>query len=223
MQEALELKKFFDTKKPMLLLLGEKNNSRANVLEKAATFTTPDQMVLRLKGKPTCQPKTLAELVHKHWAVNIDIDNDSRLNTQFNEIIECLTSQKQSCVLLIDHAHQLPISVLAALCHISHQQENKFIAIRIVLAGQASLGSKINALYLKKFAFPPVITIPEITPPKKRKPANQRRFFQNHKIKIIAGVGLVFSSVTLWQIEQHTPSLYNTHYTTQHKVHKTHA
>ncbi len=218
MQEAIQLKHFFQSKKPMLLLLGKHGAQRTEILSQAITFTTPDQMVLRLKGKTTCKPDNLTSIFKKHWAVNIK-PSDNRLNTQLDEILECLTRQKQSCVLLIDHANLLPISVLAALCHLSHKQENQFIAIRIILAGHESLASKINALYLKKFAFPPVINLSSQTLAQKNKAANSKSFWHKHRVKSLAIAGIFVCNLFLWKMQPYSflkPTHHIAHSTRQH-------
>ena len=205
MQEALQLKAFFQSKIPMLLLLGKHNAQRGALLTQATTFPTPDQMVLRLKGKTTYEPSTLAALFQNHWAIHIKL-SDNRLDAQFDEILACLTAQKQSCVLLIDHANLLPIPVLAALCHLCYKQENQFIAIRIILAGQESLTPKIDALYLKKFAFPPVITLPNMAPKrhvKKKNQPGQKSLWQRHRVKSMAVASLFVSCMVLWNVEHH--------------------
>lgn len=203
MQEAVKINDFFKSKKPLLLVLGNESSDRSELLAAARDLATTDQMILRIKGKSSFEPSALIHSLKKHWAIKIR-KSDKPLNEKLNDAIACLEAQQQSCILLIDQAHLLPISMLAALCHLSHQQEGHTISIRIILAGVDSLATKIQALYLKNFAPPPIIKLnpKQQTTPKKQNPANEKSFWQHHRIKSLAAVGLIACSFTLYKVEQ---------------------
>lgn len=215
MQEASRLKQFFQSNKPMLLTLGNHNSSKSNLLSLTTSLVSPDQMILRIKGKSTLTPSHLVELFQKHWAVDIVKKSSQPLNAQFDDILDCLRQHHQSCLLIIDQAHLLPIAVLASLCHLGHQQENQPIAIRVILAGHPELSSKVNALYLKKFAQPPVIMLkdPEINQSrqtKNRAPSRLQAGWQRHRVKSVALVSLFACGFFWWKL-QSTNLLYPHH------------
>jgi len=197
---------FLTSEKPMLLILGNRGSDKTKLLSDAVSHCDPSTMILRLKGRMRLHPTVLPELFRKHWAVATN-END-RLNESLNSIIQCLHTQQQTCLLLIDNAHLLSIAVLAALCHLAHQQENKRVVIRMVLAGNAELVSKINALYLKKFTRPPTIRLPDPIPQNHMRRfsfASPKQFFsvaiQAHSIKIISAATLILVGFFFWKME----------------------
>lgn len=210
MQDATSLKTFFHSEKPLLLIVGKRGSDKTKLLSQAITYCDPAHMMLRLKGQMQLRPIALTELFRKHWAVTVTDHN--KLNESLEEIISCLNAKRQTCLLLIDNAHLLSIAMLAALCHLSHQQEKKRIAIRIILAGQAELISKTNALYLKKFTRPPMIRLPDPAPvislPRFSLLSFPKKFFhviaKTHPIKIMTVAGLIFTGFFGWKMQNST-------------------
>ncbi len=167
MRDTDELKNFLQSTDPMLLILGTTGGRKIPLLTQAISFSSPNQMVLRLKGRSNLQPSVLTELLSKHWAVQFDGITTGNLNDALNRIIDCLRARKETCLLLVEQAHLLPTSILDALCHLSQQQANKSVTIRIILAGYQELISKINMLSLKKFEKPREIYLRNNTHKKK--------------------------------------------------------
>ena len=112
----------------MMLVLGKNNQSRSTLLAETTPFIHTDQMLLKVKGKSTLKPTEFVSLFKKHWAINEQLDTQAPLNSQLATVLDCLSKNQQSCVLVIDYAHLLPISVLAAICHLSFRQENQSIS-----------------------------------------------------------------------------------------------
>lgn len=158
MRDTDALKDFLQSDESMLLITNEVGERKTPLLTKAITLSNPDHMVFRLKGRPNTQPAALANLLSKHWAVQFDA-NQTSISEKLSAAINCLNTHKQSCLLLVEQAHLLPMAVLNTLCHLSHAQTNKPAVVRIILAGYPEFISKINAFHFKNFASPRVIYI----------------------------------------------------------------
>ena len=204
MQDAFELKNFLHSPKPTLLIIGKTRSHKTHLLSKAISFSDPNHMVLRLKGRSNLQPSTLTTLFSKHWAIQSSETDELESHAQLDHALNCLYLQNQTCLLLVEQAHLLPISVLTALCHLSHQQENKSICVRIILVGCPELVSKINALYPKKFPLPNAIYLAEITnTPKKRK-----RYWQTQGAKTMMALTLCMSGFLWWKMQENSVLLH---------------
>ena len=198
MQDAVELKSFLHSPKPMLLIIGKTGGHKTPLLSKAIAFSDPNHMVLRLKGRSNLAPSILTTLFSKHWAIQATQSSDEESHKTLDHALNCLYAQNQTCLLLVEQAHLLPISILTALCHLSHQQENKSICVRMILVGYPEVISKINALYLEKFSRPPVIYLTAPMNATKK----WDRYWQTRQIKIISTLVLCMSGFLWWKTQE---------------------
>lgn len=198
MQDAVELKSFLHSPKPMLLIIGKTGGHKTPLLPKAISFSDPNHMVLRLKGRPNLQPAILTTLLSKHWAIQATKSIDDESHETLDHMLNCLYAQNQTCLLLVEQAHLLPVSILTALCHLSQQQENKTVRIRMILVGYPELISKIHALYSKKFSHPHIIYLSTL----KNSHKKWDRYRQTPQIKIIAAFLLIMSGFLWWKTEE---------------------
>ena len=134
---------------PLLLVLGEKGSGKTHLLTQTVTQTRVSRHLIRLQGSASIQPIQLAKVLSKHWAAKIH-DKHARLESQLHEIILGLAKHEQECVLLIDDAHLLPFSVLAAISHLAMMQDNMRVHLHIILSGRPSLQRKIQNLQARE-------------------------------------------------------------------------
>ena len=157
MQDAVELKHFFESKRPLLMIVDSTRAESKRLLAAAGTLADPNHIVFRIKAKPTLPLTTLFELFSHHWAVRYSDVEASHSQDQLNFIVECLTAHNQNCVLLVAQAHLLSDVFLRALCRLAEVQENKMPRIRLILSGYPELVEKVNAWYSSATEKPPVV------------------------------------------------------------------
>ena len=145
MQDATELKQFFRYQKAMLLMVGNNRSKQSGLLAKAISYSDPNHIVFRLKGKSTLTPTKLTDIISKHWAVRYSNTSACSWDKKFDYILDCLSTHNQTCLILIQQAHLLSADTLKALCYLSGQQTNDTARIRIVLSGYPELVSAVNA------------------------------------------------------------------------------
>lgn len=214
MQDAAELKRFLNSDRPLLLILGTGHFHKSQLLSKAFVLSDPKNMVFRLKGRGSVTPTFLIKLFSKHWAITKKEFHSHRIEEILDYNMDCLIAYEQKCLLLVEQAHLLPISVLALLCHLSQRQENKPLCIQIILAGHPELSSKISALNTKKLTKPPVIYLSPITKNKTEKAKKPRRFFVNKKMFGVLGVVgsvliyLSLQNTSIFNLASHVVSLH---------------
>jgi hypothetical protein len=93
-------------------------------------------------------------VLSKHWTTK-SINEEQRLENQLDEVLNELAKHNQSCILVIDDAQLLSLSMLAALTHLATQQNGKKIHLHLLLSGRPILSEKMNSLQTKD--------IPQIT------------------------------------------------------------
>lgn len=143
------VKRFLHSPCPMMLIIGEAGCGKTRLLNDVVEQNKNSRHILRLRGTTTLQPKQLTDLLSEHWAVKIK-DIHARLENQLYEVLLRLAEHDQNCILLVDDAHTLSYSMLAALSHLAMQQENMNVCLHILLSGRPPLGEKITSLHTKK-------------------------------------------------------------------------
>ncbi len=218
MQDAIALKQFLQSVNPLLLILGTIGSRKTDLLSKAIDYSDPNHMVLRLKGRSNLPPSILMTVFSKHWALKTVGDEAIGINEKLNCIIKCLEEQQQHCLLLVEQAHLLPMTILNALCHLNHIQENKSIAIRIILVGYPELASKISALTSKNAGELNVIYLnkmPTQSIPQKREP-----FWQTRSVKTVAVLVLCMSGFLWWKMQESRVLFHDSDSIPMHAHHK---
>ena len=132
------LRRFLQSNTPLLLVIGEGSSSKSQLLSQLVADVQVDQRVIRLQGERHLQPAQLTTLLSRHWGLNIDLSNASYRH-QLDAVITDLTHKQQSCVLIVDDAHRLPISTLAALSHLTIKQDNGTVYLHVLLLGKPEL------------------------------------------------------------------------------------
>lgn len=202
MQDATELKRFFQHQKAMLLIAGKDRVKQSTLLTKIISLSDPNHIVFRLKGKSTLTPSDLSDLISKHWAVRHSDTSTCSWEKKFDYLLDCLATHHQTCVLFIEQSHLLSINTLNALHYLALQQENHPVRIRIILSGYPEL---ISAIHTCTEITSKNIDIIDIS-------ANQHaekiswQFWQAHGVKSMAILALCVSGLLWWKM--HTVESY---------------
>lgn len=144
-QQLNAIKDFLQSQKPLMLIVGEKNSGKTNLLTDIILQVRASRHIIRVQGHPNLHPSQLTKVLSKHWTVE-NIDKDQRIETQLDQMLDGLTEHHQACILIIDDAHLLSLSVLAALTHLATQQDGKPTPLHLLLSGHAALSEKMNSL-----------------------------------------------------------------------------
>lgn len=210
---------FLRSQDPLLLVVGDKGAGKTDLLTKIVQQFRISRHVIRLQGTSNIHPLQLAKMLTDHWAAKIH-DRNARIEDQLHDIITGLNKHEQSCLLVIDDAHLLPFSVLAAISHLGVIQECMPVRLHMILSGHFPLINKMQNLQTKDIPFidleepqaADTIAVDPIAPPQST-PAPAIALFkniENHAIKIFAGITLVIALVFMhWFFRQPTNPLPN--------------
>ncbi|GEM_PF-4962460 len=166
MQDAAQLKQFLQSSQPMLLVSCNNRAEKSLFLSNLISHCDPQKIFFRLKGRPNFHPALLPELFSNHWAIQYNGFNRKKTRKSLDDIVACLKTHGQHCLLIVEQAHLLPSPVLSILCQLAHHQEKNGTHIQIVLLGYPEIISIINELYLEKFNIPEML---QLSPSKKIK------------------------------------------------------
>lgn len=145
MQELKTLKEFIHSKDSLLLLLGEAGSGKTELLEALVTATTSVGSLIYLHGRQQIKPRFMIQNLSQHWNVAVE-DHGEPLVEQLRTLVNGLVRKNYFGTLLIDDAHLLPFSILAALIHIVVQQDQA-CHMHLILAGRISLEDKVRTLH----------------------------------------------------------------------------
>ena len=145
MHELKTLKEFIQSKDALLLLLGEAGNGKTELLEELVAEATPARPIVHLHGRQQIKPRFMIQNLSQHWNVPAE-DHGEPLVEQLRTLLNGLIRKNHCASLLIDDAHLLPFSILAALVHIVAQQDAT-CHMHLVLAGRVSLEDKVRTLH----------------------------------------------------------------------------
>jgi len=149
MQQHLQsLQQFLTSSNPLLMVSGEVGSGKTILLDQFVSQIRITKQVLRIRGQAKFQPANLIRLLSKHWATK-GFRKTAKLETQLQQMLDGLSHHDQHCILVVDDAHLLPFSVLAALSHLAViQSEN--VHLHVVLSGRRGLISKMQSLVTRE-------------------------------------------------------------------------
>jgi len=155
LQQLNSVKRFLQSQNPLMLIVGEKDNARSNLLADIVLQLRVSRHIIRLQGHQDLHPSQLAKVLSKHWAIH-NTDNSQRIENQLDQILRGLAEHDQTCILVVDDAHLLSLSGMAALSHLATQQDGNPVHLHLLLSGRPILSEKMNSLQTKEI---PQITI----------------------------------------------------------------
>ena len=145
LQQLNVIKRFLQAERPLMLIVGEKDSGKTKLLTDITLQMRISRHVVRLQATPNLNPSQLIAAIAKHWEIR-HADQHERIEKQLDEMLGELIDNKRACILIIDDAHLLSLSVLAALSHLVTQQAGKRVYLHILLTGRPMLTEKINSL-----------------------------------------------------------------------------
>jgi len=148
------VKRHLQSHNPLMLIVGEKGSGKTNLLTDVILQMRVSRHIIRVQGRQKLHPSQLVNVLSKHWTTK-NINKEQRLESQLDEILDELSKHDQSCILVVDDAQLLSLSVLAALTHLATQQNGKKTHLYLLLSGRPILSEKMNSLQTKD--------IPQIT------------------------------------------------------------
>ena len=190
MQDARTLKQFFQSATPIALAIGD---NKAELVSQLIAHTNPAHMLLRKKATPHLKPDTLIHTLSQHWAIQFNKTLETTLHQQFTQALDCLRSQAQGCVLLIEHAHVLSQDMMDALCQLSAlQNAEEAPRLRIILQGQAELARKLTE---------PVFSmlLPALLKQSRAVSARSRTSLKRSAV-LLSAIGLIVCAGWYWKI-----------------------
>jgi type II secretory pathway predicted ATPase ExeA len=151
-----DIKNFSKSDAPLMLVLGEAGSGKSELLQQTEEQLTSANVV-RLHGKQHIKPRFMVQELSSHWHIPV-VDHGEPLVDQLHTLVNGLIREKRLGFLIVDDAHLLPYSVLAALVHIAIAQENG-CHLHLLLSGRVSMLDKIKTLHDQDF---PLISLGEM-------------------------------------------------------------
>lgn len=199
---------FLRTQHSLLLIIGNAGCGKTLLLNKIVAQTHISRDVIRMQGSANIHPSQLIKMLSKHWGTNVT-DAKAGLHQQLQQILTSLAKKEQRCSLIIDDAHCLPLSVMAALSHLAIAQENKEILLHIVLSGRPELREKMQHLQVRPIPYLDLEKqeIPhfkiENVEERKQPEFKANNFLLQHKVKIGATLSLAFMcAIMTWYYQR---------------------
>jgi hypothetical protein len=146
-----QLQSFIESKLPLILIIGEKNSGKSNLLNNLTEKLSTHCKVLKANKQDLQSAQHLIEALKQ----KIKLPNnqkEQKSEQALEKIISYCKSQEKSFLLIIDDADQAKLSVLATLSHLSLLQEEKSAQLHIILAGKKKLIHKMQSLQTRPFA-----------------------------------------------------------------------
>lgn len=159
LQQLNVIKRFLQSNQPVMLIVGEKDSGKSNLLGDIILQLRQSRSTIRIQGTPNLHPAQLVSVLMKHWELPTK-DANARIELQLDHLLTCLVEKKQNCLLVIDDGHLLSLSVLAALSHWVTQQDGKPVQLHILLTGRPILMERMSNLQLNDI---PHLTIGGLT------------------------------------------------------------
>lgn len=153
-----EIKDFSRSDRPLLLLLGEAGSGKSELLQQVEEHLISIKSV-RLNGKQHIKQRLMIQALSQQWQISVE-DQGAPLVEQLRGLLNGLIRENRFGLLMIDDAHLLPYSLLAALIHIVMQQGTA-CHVHLLLSGRASLFDKVKTLYEDEFPVIRVGKLPE--------------------------------------------------------------
>jgi len=147
------LQQFLNGSDPLLMLIGEAGSGKTSLLNELIERSTPHQNIIRIKGNEELNANRLADILAAHWDIPTT-NKPSRLENELQTLLLELTEKQQQSVLVIDDAQRLSYTVLAALVHLSTQQDHTPVYLHIILSGRPLLKERIASLVSKNRVIP---------------------------------------------------------------------
>ena len=138
------LQNFIISTDSLLFISGEVGSGKTVLIEQFILQVRISTQILRIHGHAKFKPNHLLKLLNKHWA-DTEIRKTARLEQQLTTLLNALNQHDQSRVLLVDDAHLLPFSVLAALSHLASIQQQR-VHLHVILIGRRGLLRKMQSL-----------------------------------------------------------------------------
>ncbi len=128
-----------------MLVLSRVGNAKRVLLDKACDIIKLEKPVIFLDGKDHLKPHDVITALSWQWQIDVTASG-ALITEQLDDLLTALKSQNQAGVLIIDDAHLLPFSVLAALIDAAIKQTEQ-CCLHLILAGRESLKDKVATLY----------------------------------------------------------------------------
>lgn len=146
MQELNTLKEFTQSSDPLMLVLGEAGSGKTELLKDLVLHSTLSKPIIFLHGRNQIKPRLMLQALTQHLNISVE-DHGQPLVEQLQMLVNGLTRKQHVGTLVIDDAHLLPFSILAALIHIVISQQGQHCYLHLILAGRVSLEDKVRTLH----------------------------------------------------------------------------
>lgn len=146
MKHLEQIKHFFGSKAPCLLVVGQTGCGKSSLLREAISQSGGLPLpILYIPGRSSVRLSGLFGQITQAWSLPLT-QRDGSPEQQLTELANWLEGRQQKGILVIDDAHLLPYSLLSSLVSVLQKQPFNGSHLQCVLAGKPSLVEKVQVL-----------------------------------------------------------------------------
>lgn len=137
---------FFKSQAPCLLVAGQSGCGKSVLLRDAIAQSVGMPLpVIYVPSRSSVSSISLLGQIAQTWSLPM-VDCDAPFDQQLMQLVHWLEGHQQTGILVIDDAHLLPYSLLAALVRVLQAQSFDRCHLKCVLSGKPSLVEKVQVI-----------------------------------------------------------------------------
>lgn len=140
------IKHFFRSQAPCLLVAGQSGCGKSALLRDAIAQSGGMPLpVIYVPSRSSVNSIGLLGQIAQTWSLPM-MDREAPFDRQLTQLVHWLEGHQQTGILVIDDAHLLPYSLLAALVRVLQAQSFDHCHLKCVLSGKPSLVEKVQVI-----------------------------------------------------------------------------
>ena len=142
-----KLLRFISSRNPFFLISNNLGCGTTKLIILLANVFSKKRHIIHIKAHRHFKPKQLITLLTKACK-SPPHNNRNKIHFILKRIITHIDQKPHKYLIIVDDAHLLPFSILAALFHISLLQDASTVKLKLLLSGKPEIASKINDLIM---------------------------------------------------------------------------
>ncbi len=191
---------FMSSAAPLLILVTESDIDSSQQRQALISSITARHTVIQINGNESLKPKQILNAICQFNTQCLP-SSTLRFEEQLKHTLNTIKKEKIPNTLIINQAHQLPLSSLAALAHLVLLQENGVAHLKIILNGQPKIANQLSRFI--KTPIPSLVLSDNHTILDKHQNTDQQNPQKHSNLNEITNLTLLGEKcATLWQQHQ---------------------
>lgn len=141
--QPTDFAEFMRSASSLLVFLTESDIGSDQQVQSLINSITARYTVIQIKGEESLKPKQILNAICQFNTESLP-SSTLRFEDQLKHTLDTVAKEKKPYTLIINQAHQLPLSSLAALAHLVLLQESGAAHLKIILNGQPKIASRLS-------------------------------------------------------------------------------